>query len=243
MSEDLATSPSSSQRLIVALDVPTAADALEMVDRLGDVVQFYKVGLELISSGEGIQLMEQLIAGNYRVFADFKLFDVPATVHRAVRNLNDLGITFLTVHGDPEIMEAAVSAADSLSILAVTVLTSMNDQSLQAAGCQMTTEELVLLRAVSADGCGCAGVISSAREAQVIRQRVKPNFLIVTPGIRQDSDLTHDQKRTMNAADAIQAGADYVVVGRPIRDAADPRQVAADFQKEIRGALAANRIS
>ena len=243
MSENLATSPNPSERLIVALDVPTATDALEMVDRLGDVVQFYKVGLELISSGAGVQLMEQLIARNCRVFADFKLFDVPATVYRAVRNLNDLGITFLTVHGEPEIMTAAVSAANNLSILAVTVLTSMDDQSLQAAGYQMTTEELVLMRAVSADQCGCAGVICSAREAQVIRQHVKPSFLIVTPGIRQGSDIVHDQKRTMNAADAIQAGADYVVVGRPIRDSADPRQIAADYQEEIRRALAAGRIS
>ena len=243
MFEELAASPAPSERLIVALDLPTANEALELVDRLGDVVQFYKVGLELISSGTGIQLMEQLITRNYNVFADFKLFDVPATVYRSVRNLNDLGITFLTVHGDPAIMEAAVSAGNNISILAVTVLTSMNDQSLQAIGYQLTTEELVLMRAVSAHQYGCAGVISSAKEARSIRQHVKPSFRIVTPGIRSASDPTHDQKRTMSVADAIQAGADYVVVGRPIRDAQDPRLIAENYQSEIRRALSAVQIS
>ncbi len=234
-------SPSPTERLIVALDVSTEKEALTLVDELQDVVQFFKVGMELISSGTGIELMKELVSRNFKVFADFKLFDIPVIVNRAVRNLHDLGITFLTVHGDPIIMKAAVDASDKISILAVTVLTSMDDQSLREIGCQTSTLDLVKLRAISAKHCGCAGVIASAQEARSIRKHVGKDFLIVTPGIRSKLDPSFDQKRTMSIYEAIRNGSDYVVVGRPILKAEKPREVAESYQREIRKALEADK--
>ena len=230
---------SPSDRLILALDVPTKGQALELVVQVGDHVSFFKVGLELLSSGTGIDLIEQLTSRGCSVFADFKLYDIPQTVHRAVRNLNGLGIRFLTVHGDPAVMQAAVDAAEDMQILAVTVLTSLDDQALKTMGFATSSKELVRARALSAHQSGCAGVIASGQEVQTIRSELGENFLIVTPGIRNRGDAPGDQKRTVNVAEAIQAGADYLVVGRPIRDADQPSQAAKNFQSEIRSTLAA----
>ena len=227
-------------RLIVALDVATSSQAMDLVDRLGDHVHFYKVGLELFSSGTGIGLIETLVKRGHKIFADFKFFDVPATVNRSVRNLNGLGITFLTVHGDIQIMEAAVEASDDISILAVTVLTSMDQESLAGMGVDMELSTLVKMRAHNALESGCAGVIASGQEAAIIRQQSATDFLIVTPGIRGAGSAVNDQKRTMNAREALMAGADYLVVGRPIRDAVDPRQAAIQLQSEITDALYVN---
>ena len=224
-------------RLIVALDVATADQAMHLVDRLDGQVNFYKVGLELFSSGTGIALIEQLAKRGHKVFADFKFFDVPATVSRAVHNLNGMGITFLTVHGDHQIMEAAVEATDEISILAVTVLTSMDKTSLGAMGVNMGVSDLVVMRAQNAKNAGCRGVIASGREAAMIRNRLGAQFVIVTPGIRNTGEAVNDQKRVASAFEALRAGADYLVVGRPIRDALEPNRAAAGFQDEIHKAL------
>ena len=227
-------------RLIVALDVPTDSQAIDLVDRVEDHVNFFKVGLELFSSGMGVGLIETLVKREHKVFADFKFFDVPATVNRSVRNLNCLGITFLTVHGDSQIMEAAVQATEEISILAVTVLTSMDQNNLAGMGVNMKLVDLVKMRAQNAQSLGCAGVIASAQEATYIRQQSESEFLIVTPGIRSAGTATNDQKRTMTAKRALESGADYLVVGRPIRDAIDPGQAVAQFQREIADALIDN---
>lgn len=224
-------------RLIVALDVPNESQAIDLADRIGDHVNFFKVGLELFSSGTGVRLIETLVKRGHKVFADFKFFDVPATVSRSVRNLNGLGITFLTVHGDNQIMEAAVQATDEISILAVTVLTSMDEASLTGMGVSMNLVDLVKMRAQSAQNHGCGGVIASAQEATLIRQQTGTEFKIVTPGIRSVGTSANDQKRIMTAKSALDSGADYLVVGRPIRDAIDPSQAAAQFQIEIADAL------
>lgn len=224
-------------RLIVALDVPTYSQAMDLIDRLGDQVNFYKVGLELFSSGTGVRLIEALVKRGHKVFADFKFFDVPATVSRSVQNLNGLGITFLTVHGDRQIMEAAVQATDDISILAVTVLTSMDENSLTDMGVGMKLADLVRIRAQNAQSSGCGGVIASAQEAAFIRQQSGADFQIVTPGIRSAGTPEHDQKRTMAVKSAINSGADYLVVGRPIRDAMDPSLAAVQFQNEIADAV------
>ncbi len=227
-------------RLIAALDVPTDSQAMDLVDRVGDHVNFFKVGLELFSSGTGIRLIEAIVKRGHKVFADFKFFDVPATVSRSVRNLNGLGITFLTVHGDRQIIEAAVKATDEISILAVTVLTSMDEDSLTGMGISMNLVELVKMRAQNAQSLGCAGVIASAREATLIRQQTGTEFQIVTPGIRSVGTSANDQKRVMTVKRAIESGSDYLVIGRPIRDAIDPSQAAARFQIEIADALTGN---
>ena len=230
---------SPSDRLILALDVPTKVQALELAIQVSDHVSFFKVGLELFSSGTGIDLIEQLTNRGSSVFADFKLYDIPQTVYRAVRNLNGLGIRFLTVHGDSAVMQAAVDAAEDMQILAVTVLTSLDDEALKTMGFASSSNELVRARALSAYQSGCAGVIASGQEVQTIRSELGEDFLIVTPGIRNRGDAAGDQKRTVNAAEAIWAGADYLVVGRPIRDAAQPSQAAKNFQSQIRSTLAA----
>lgn len=224
------------ERLIVALDVPTEKRALEVVDTLGDTVQFYKVGLELFCGNQGISLIQKLVERGLRVFADFKLYDVPATVYRAAKQLNGLGIDYLTVHGDTEIMEAAIAAAKDYKILAVTVLTSMGDDGAKQLGFTDFITEAVRERAHQAHVYGCAGVISSARESAMIKQRLGPNFLVVTPGIRARNTPADDQKRTATVTEAVKAGADHLVVGRQIRDASYPDQQALSILAEIRTA-------
>jgi orotidine-5'-phosphate decarboxylase len=227
------------QRLIVALDVADAAAARALVGRLGDSVEFYKIGLELAVSGEYFELMAWLLERHKQVFADLKFYDVPATVAAAVRRIRDRGAAFLTVHGDPGIMEAAAAEkGEVLRILAVTVLTSLDDDDLKAMGIGMDLSTLVLTRARRAVEAGCDGVIASGREAAALRKILGPAPLIVTPGIRPANDLARDdQKRVVTAGDAMRFGADYLVVGRPIRTAPDPRRIAEAIQADIAAAL------
>ncbi|MDX1561584.1 MAG: orotidine-5'-phosphate decarboxylase [Gammaproteobacteria bacterium] len=223
------------ERLIVALDVPDIAKAKALVERLDDTVTFYKLGLELAASGRYFELLDWLLARDKRVFADWKLYDIPATVAAAVRQLAGCGASLLTVHGDRAIMEAAAEhQGDSLKVLAVTVLTSIGQDDLKAMGIEMSVDELTLLRASQAVAAGCDGIIASGLEVEALRARIGRNALIVTPGIRpKNAAGGDDQKRIVTAEQSFKAGADYIVVGRPIRQAPDPYAAAAAFQDEI----------
>jgi orotidine-5'-phosphate decarboxylase len=223
-----------SERLIVALDVPTAEEARVLVERLGDAACFYKVGLELAMSRGYFDLVEWLVARGNRVFADVKLFDIPETVARAVANLRGRGITFATVHGNQAVMQAAAREKGELKILAVTVLTSLDRGDLDDLGFSCDIERLVLSRARRAMEAGCDGVISSGLEAPRLKQEFRDRLLVVTPGIRPvDNKPSDDQKRTVDVAQAFANGADYIVVGRPIRQAPDPRAAAEAIQNTI----------
>ena len=227
------------ERLIFALDVADAAQARALVERLGDSVTFYKVGLELFMAGSYFELIDWLIAGDKKVFVDLKFFDIPATVAGAVRRLSGRGVHFATVHGNQAIMEAAVAAAGDVGILAVTVLTSLDRGDLDDLGFACDVSQLVLSRARRALAAGCAGVVSSGMEARAIRSELGPRLLIVSPGIRPvDNRPEDDQKRVLTVAQAFDAGADYIVVGRPIRDASDPRAAAEAVQASIAQAVA-----
>ena len=219
-------------RLIVALDLPTPAAAKDLVAGLGDNVTFYKIGLELFMAGGYFKLIDWLLQNDKKVFVDLKFFDVPATVSRAVRQLNNRGITFATVHGNDSIMRAAASAKEDLKILAVTVLTSLDRGDLTDLGFNCEVEELVTSRTRRAIEVGCDGVIASGQEAARLRQVLGGKFLVVSPGIRP-VDNDDDQKRVVTPTQAFENGADYIVVGRPVRDASEPRLAAANIQKEI----------
>jgi orotidine-5'-phosphate decarboxylase len=220
------------ERLIVALDVPTAQQAKAVVQSLGDSVVFYKIGLELFMSGEYFELLEWLSNQNKKIFVDLKFFDVPATVGRAVAQLNGKGVTFATIHGNDSIMRAAAENKGDVKVLAVTVLTSLDRGDLDDLGFDCNVESLVLSRAKRAVQLGCDGVVASGHEAQAMREKLGNSFMIVTPGIRP-IDNDDDQKRVVTAAQAFENGADYIVVGRPIRDAEDPKQAAITLQAEI----------
>lgn len=221
-------------RLIFALDLPTKAEALEWVDRLGDAVTFYKVGFQLFMAEGYWELVEELKARDKKVFVDLKFFDVPETVKNAVANLSKRGVECCTVHGSQAILEGAVSAKGKMQVLAVTVLTSLDRGDLEDLGFQCDVEELVYSRAKRALEIGCDGVISSGMEATRLREGLGEKLLIVTPGIRPvENRPVDDQKRTMTLAEAFLAGADHVVIGRPIRQAADPRAKALEMQAEI----------
>jgi orotidine-5'-phosphate decarboxylase len=222
------------ERLIFALDVPDAGAARRMVDTLGDSVVFYKLGLELLMAGGYHEFVDWVVARGKKVFADLKFYDIPATVAGAVRGLNGRGVTFTTVHGNAGIVEAAVGAAQDLKILAVTVLTSFDRADVDELGLGAEVEPLVLARARSALAAGAAGVIASGVEAAAIRGALGPRLCIVTPGIRPaENRPADDQKRVLTVERAFAAGADYIVVGRPIRDAADPRAAAEAIQASI----------
>ena len=226
------------QRLIVALDVPDADAARTLVEELGNVVEFYKIGLELSASGGYFELLDWLINRDKRVFADLKFYDVPATVAAAVRQISGRGASFLTVHGDKSIMEAAVSEKSRLQILAVTVLTSMDSKDLRQMGIELDVQSLVLERAKLAMAAGCDGVIASGLEAASLRETLGLGPVIVTPGIRPASKRSRDdQKRIVTPSQAFENGASYIVVGRPIRNAPNPRQIAETIQAEIASAL------
>ena len=220
------------ERLIVALDVPSAAEARALVERLGDAVRFYKIGLELFSAQGYFELLGWLTARGNKVFADLKLYDIPETVRRATANLRASGATFLTVHGHRSVMEAAAREKGGMKILAVTVLTSFDQRDLDELGTKKTVEQLVLARARAASETGCDGVIASGFEAPALKREFKERLLVVTPGIRpvQKADV---QKSTVDVAQAFANGADYIVVGRPVRDAADPRAAAEAIQATI----------
>jgi orotidine-5'-phosphate decarboxylase len=230
----------SHERLIFALDVPDVTAARALIEHLGDAVSFYKLGLELCMTGEYFALVDELARRGKKIFVDLKLFDVPATVAAAVKGLRNRGVTFATVHGNQAIMEAAAQAKGELKILAVTVLTSLDRGDLDDLGFQCDVTQLVLSRARRAFAAGCDGVVSSGLEAEQLRQHVDSRLLVVTPGIRPvDNRETDDQKRVVSVEQAFNYGADYIVVGRPIRDAADPRQAAEAIQSTIERVFAA----
>ena len=224
-----------SDRLIFAMDVPDCDRARALADELGDAVNFYKIGLELMMTGGYFELLDWLLAKDKKVFCDLKFFDIPATVAAAVRVLKDRGATFLTVHGNQSIMEAAADAkGDSLKVLGVTVLTSLDRGDLDDLGFDCDIEELVLSRARRALEAGCDGVISSGLEVPKLREGVDPKLLVVTPGIRPvDNKPEGDQKRVVTVEKAFANGADYIVIGRPIRDAQSPRAAAEAVQAKI----------
>jgi orotidine-5'-phosphate decarboxylase len=219
-------------RLIFALDVPDTDRARALIERLGDDVTFYKLGLELFLSGGYFELVDELKQAGKKVFADLKLFDVPATVGRAVAQLARRNVDFLTVHGQDAMLAAAAEHKGRSRVLAVTALTSLDQGDLDDLGFACDVEALVLSRARRALALGCDGVISSGLEVPALRRGVDPALVVVCPGIRPVANVD-DQKRTLSVEQAFAAGADYIVIGRPIRDADDPRAAAADVQRTI----------
>ena len=222
------------ERLIVALDLPTVEAAERMVSRLGESVYFYKIGYQLAFAG-GLPFAAGLIAAGKQVFLDLKLHDIGNTVQKGVESVANLGATFLTVHAYPQTMKAAVEGkkGSKLRILAVTVLTSYDDTDLAAAGYDLTVGELAAARAAQARDTGIDGLVCSAEEAANLRGIAGPGMVLVTPGIRPAGSATGDQKRIMTPGRAIEAGADYLVVGRPVVEAHDPKAAADAIVNEI----------
>lgn len=244
------------ERLIVALDMPSVAEAKALVEKLGDGAWFYKLGLELFMAGGYFELMDWLDARGKKVFVDLKFFDVPQTVGAAVRQLQGRNAYFATVHGNDAIVEAACANKGATRILAVTVLTSLDQKDVESLGFKADISAIVLSRARNALARGCDGIVSSGLEAEAIRRELGAKLLVVVPGIRplvnradddanakrsreqqsvrfKSSQGLDDQKRTVDVEDAFRAGADYIVVGRPVRAAVDPAAAAADIQRRI----------
>ena len=223
------------ERLIFAMDVAECDRARALAEELGDSVTFYKLGLELMMSGGYFELMQWMLDRDKKVFADLKFFDIPATVGSAVRQLKSRGASFVTVHGNQSIMEAAAeNKGDELKVLAVTVLTSLDRGDLDDLGFDCDVEALVVSRARRALEAGCDGVISSGLEAPMLRERADNSLLVITPGIRPvENRPSGDQKRVVTVEKAFSNGADYIVVGRPIRDAESPRAAAESIQQSI----------
>lgn len=228
------------ERLIFALDVADTASARQLVEQLGDSIHFYKIGLELFMADGFFEFLDWLLARERKVFVDLKFFDVPATVAAAVRQLSRRGAHFCTIHGNQSIMEAAGEARSGhLQVLAVTALTSLDRGDLEDLGFQCDVEELVLSRARRALDAGCDGVVASGMEVARMREAVDNRLLVITPGIRPvDNRGDDDQKRVVTVEEAFRNGADYIVVGRPIRKAADPRVAAEAIQASIREVFA-----
>jgi len=227
---------SDQQRLIFALDVPSRDQALHWVQRLGDSVGFYKLGMELLASGDYFVVLDELAKQNKRIFVDLKFFDIPATVAAMVKRLAQWPVDFCTLHGwHQSMLEAAVAANHSdMRLLAITVLTSMDQTDLAHMGINDPAQEVVIQRARAAQQAGMDGVIASGQEAAAIRQISGEGFSIVCPGIRPASqETTDDQRRTVSVAQAIANGADAIVVGRPIRHSANPREAAYAITQEI----------
>jgi orotidine-5'-phosphate decarboxylase len=235
----MSTVPTPRDRLIVALDLPDVDAAEAMVERLGDAVSFYKIGLELVYGG-GLAFAQRLVASGKQVFLDLKLHDIPNTVMRATEQVAGLGVTVLTVHGFPQTMAAAHAgrSGSRLKLLAVTVLTSSDDADLADAGYAMGVRDLVARRARQARAIGIDGLVMAAAEVATMRMALGPAMTLVTPGIRPAGANADDQKRVMTPARAIAAGADYLVVGRPITQAQDPAAVAHAVVAEIASARA-----
>jgi len=226
-------------RLIFALDVATAAEAHAWADRLGNSVDFYKIGMELLTSGDYFRVLEELAGRGKQVFVDLKFHDVPATVGATLRGLARYPVSFCTIHGQHEaMMRAASQEKGDIRLLAVTVLTSMDRSDLRQLGIDREPSEVVVERALAARAAGCDGVIASGQEAAALRAATGPDFLVVCPGIRPAGPAGDDQKRTVDVPQAFAAGADYIVVGRPIRQAADPKAAAEALQAQIARALA-----
>ena len=224
------------QRIIFALDVPDAASARVLVEELDTQIKFFKVGLQLFLAG-GWPVVEHIAARGNRVMLDLKLYDIPATVRLAVAQFRDRGVSFATVHGYGPVVTAALEADTDIKILAVTVLTSMGKAELTELNFQGTVEDLVLRRAGRVLELGCHGIVCSAREAAMLRIAYGPGFDMVTPGIRPADTAANDQQRIATPGLALAEGADYLVIGRPIRDAADSTAMVASIQEEIRTAL------
>lgn len=221
-------------RLIVALDLPTVERAIELVDTLGDTVTFYKIGMEMFMGGGYFDLLADLAKRGKKVFVDLKFFDIPNTVASAVRQLSKWPVEFCTVHGNDAMLEAAAKAAPSVKVLAVTALTSLDQGDLEDLGFQCDVRELVLSRAKRALKLGCAGVVSSGLEAPAVREHTGDALMIICPGIRPVAN-TEDQKRTVDVETAFKNGATYIVVGRPIHGADDPKAAAEAIQSTIAG--------
>jgi orotidine-5'-phosphate decarboxylase len=229
------------ERLIVALDLPDVRAAHALIDKLGDAVQFYKIGYQLAYAG-GLPLIGELAKAGKKVFADLKLHDIGNTVARGVESVAKLGATFLTVHAYPQTMKAAIEGrtGSQLKILGVTVLTSYDDDDLHAAGYRLNVSELVQARASQAHALGVDGLVCSAEEVGDVRELVGMRMVLVTPGIRPGGSEAGDQKRVMTPEDAIAAGADYLVVGRPVTAARDPKNVAEQIVASIEEAMIEN---
>jgi orotidine-5'-phosphate decarboxylase len=227
--------------LIVALDLDTRAEAETLIARLGDSVDFYKIGYQLFYGGDGLALGKELLAAQKRVFFDLKLLDIDNTVERGVAAIAQTGATMLTVHAYPQCMRAAVrgAAGSGLTILGVSVLTSMDDADVAEAGFARDTAGLVLLRAGQAKAAGVGGLVCAPTEAAVVRGIVGSGMAVVTPGVRPVGAALGDQKRVMSPADALAAGASHLVVGRPITAAADPAEAARRVLAEMAGGLRA----
>ena len=223
------------ERIIFALDVSTTQEAKHLVETLEPHIKFFKVGLQLFLRG-WFHIVEWIRNRDLKVFLDLKFFDVPETVKLAVSTLTDRGVTFATVHGNNAVLRAAVEAAQGVQILAVTVLTSLDEADLGDLGFKCSVRDLVLSRARRALEIGCSGVISSGLEAGPLRKELGDNFLVVAPGIRPVKNVD-DQKRTVDVREAFENGADYIVVGRPIRDASDPVVVTRNMQEQIQSVL------
>lgn len=232
-----APSPDPRDRLIVALDTGSVAEAERLIARIGDAATFYKIGYRLGFAG-GLDLAQGLLAEGRKIFLDFKLHDIGNTVEEGVQSIAALGATFLTVHAYPQTMAAAVRgrAGSDLAVLAVTVLTSYDDADVREAGYAETVARLVESKTEQACALGIDGIVCAATEAARVRALVGPDRLVVTPGIRPRGSGFGDQKRVMTPAEAMRAGVDHVVVGRPITVAADPRAAAAAIVEEIAGA-------
>jgi orotidine-5'-phosphate decarboxylase len=225
------------ERLIFALDVPDLKQAQQLIKQLGSSVEFYKLGLEVFLSGHYFELMSELKGKGKKVFADLKLFDIPATVAAAVRQLSKHQVDFCTVHGNDSMLKAAAEAKGDMQILAVTALTSLDQGDLNDLGFQCDARTLVLSRARRALALGCDGVVSSGLEVSALREHADPRLITVCPGIRPVHN-DDDQQRVMTPYAAIKDGADYLVVGRPIKAAVDPAAAAEAIQMEISRALA-----
>jgi orotidine-5'-phosphate decarboxylase len=241
MTSPIKTDIPARERLIFALDVPDIDRARGLVDTLGDSVVFYKLGLEFFLSGNYFELAAELKGEGKKIFADLKLFDIPATVASAVRQLARHEVNFCTIHGNDAMMKAAAEAKGDMQILAVTALTSLDQGDLDDLGFQCDARTLVLSRAKRALELGCDGVVSSGLEVPALRESVDHALVTVCPGIRpilnDEVSAVNDQQRIVTPGKAIATGADYLVVGRPIRDAADPRAAAEEIQQQIAAAV------
>jgi|TARA_B100001079_G_C16288129_1_gene459718 orotidine-5'-phosphate decarboxylase len=227
-------------RLIFALDVPEIDQAKNLVEELADSVSFYKIGMELMMTGHYFALLDWLVEKDKKVFVDLKLFDVPQTVAKAVKRLSQRGAYFTTVHGNQSMMEAAAAAKGDLKILAVTALTSLDQGDLKDMGFLCDVQDLVVSRARRALAAGCDGIVASGLELERIRSEVNRKLVIVTPGIRPvENRSTDDQKRIVSVEQAFQRGADHIVVGRPIKNAANPKQAAEMMQETILNSISA----
>jgi len=220
-------------RLIFALDVPEVTDAKEIVRELDDSVNFYKIGMEMLMTGQYFVLLDWLIKKDKKVFVDLKFFDVPETVGRTISRLSDYGATFATIHGNQALMEKAAENKENLKILAVTALTSLDRGDLDDLGFACDVKELVISRAKRAFEAGCDGIVSSGLEVPFIREHVDDKLIAVTPGIRPVTN-NDDQKRVVDVATAFKSGSDYIVVGRPIKNAENRYEAARNIQNIIK---------